>query len=68
MFPFDDQIAYDDFRRHQATRSRRKALRLPCYRPQDDAEADCDDDDGEEHSTTRGVRVLDMSDGYSVVD
>lgn len=65
MFPFDDHIAFDEFQRQRTGGSRRKALRLPAHRPQPKQKRD---DDSGDDTPERGVRVLDMSNGYSVVE
>ena len=64
----DDDILYDELKReHNRANNRRPALRLPLHSPhleEEPAEASEEDDE----PSRRGVRVLDMRNGYSVVD
>lgn len=65
----DDHILYDELERKRNQRGglKRKALRLPLHAPgshRDEQRAEDTDEQKEE----RGVRVLDMCNGYSVVE
>lgn len=67
----DDQILYDELRQQQSRGGRRKSLRLPLRAPaprrtEDEGEARAEDNDT--NASERGVRVLDMKNGYSVVE
>lgn len=67
----DDDILYDELREQRSRDggSNLKRLRLPLHapgrRPEERTEAEAKDD---QDTSDRGVRVLDMSQGYSVVE
>lgn len=67
MLP-DDHIVYDELKRRRQQREEWKpeALRLPLHVPRDVEEAHSDD--VEEDSSERGVLIIDMNDGYAIVD
>ncbi|TXD37752.1 hypothetical protein FRC98_08680 [Lujinxingia vulgaris] len=63
-----DQIIYDELKRQREhdTSWQPEALRLPLYIPRhDDTRDEHDEDEAEE--TSRGVVIIDMNDGYSIV-
>ena len=65
----DDHILFDELERQRKKSGgmQRKALRLPLYAPSPyDDEQRAAKDEGEDNE--RGVRVLDMCNGYSVVE
>ena len=63
----DEHIIYDELRRDRRDEWQPEALRLPlpCPRP-DDEEAHTEE--SEDESSDRGVLIIDMNEGYSIVE
>ena len=61
----DEHIVYDEFKRRQENEWQPEALRLPLHVPRYDEDHS---DDGEEETSDRGVLIIDMNDGYSIVE
>ncbi len=63
----DEHIIYDELRRERKDEWQPEALRLPLYTPRtDDEEAHTEESDDE--SSNRGVIIIDMNDGYSILE
>lgn len=65
--PFDDHIAYDEFKRDRNDEWQPEALRLPLYVPRPEEE-EAHTEEADEDSSNRGVLIIDIADGYSVVE
>lgn len=67
MLP-DEHIVYDELKRKRREHDQwqPEALRLPLHIPRHDEEAHSEDTD--EGSRDRGVVIIDMNDGYAIVD
>ena len=61
-----EHIIYDELKRERSGEWQPEALRLPLYVPRYEAE---ETSEGvEEESQPRGVIIIDMNDGYAVVE
>jgi len=61
-----EHIIYDELKRERAGEWQPEALRLPLHIPQ--TETDDHSEEAEEDSSGRGVIIIDMNEGYSIVE
>ncbi len=61
-----EHIIYDEMKRERAGEWQPEALRLPLHVPQTDSQEHTEE--SEEETSGRGVIIIDMNEGYSIVE
>ncbi len=65
----DEDIVYDEWRRRQNEEQwQPEVLRLPLDMPRPDEAEEAHTEESDSDSSDRGVLIIDMNDGYSIVE